>query len=66
MLNQLPCGHPNKTQHSDEGISDSGLLFLMLLFISEKNQNLLDIQEQYVCKLEKLQSDLELLTGVSY
>ena len=31
---------------------------LMLLFLSEKNQNLLDIQERCIRKLEKIQSVL--------
>ena len=35
---------------------------LMLLFIF--NQNLLDIQEQCICKLGKIQSELKLLFGV--
>ena len=38
----------------------------MLLFFSEKNQNLLDIQEHCIHKLAKIQSDLKLLFGVYY
>ena len=33
---QLPCGHPNKTWHSDENISDFGLLFLNAFIWVEK------------------------------
>ena len=32
----------------------------MLLFLSEKNQNLLDIQEYCICKMGKIPSELEL------
>ena len=39
---------------------------IMLLFLSEKNQNLLDIQEHGICKLGKIQSELKLLFGVYY
>ena len=38
----------------------------MLLFLSEKNQNLLDMQEQCIRKLGKIQSELKLLFGVYY
>ena len=38
----------------------------MLLFFCEKNQNLLDIQEHYICKLGKIRSELKLLSGVYY
>ena len=40
--------------------------FFMLLFLSEKNQNLLDIQEHYIRKLGKIRSELKLLFGVYY
>jgi len=36
----------------------------MLLFFSEKNQNLLDIQEHCFCKLGKIRSELKPLFGV--
>ena len=39
-------------------------LFFMLLFLREKNQNLLDIQEYCIRKLGKIQSELKLLFGV--
>ena len=39
---------------------------IMLLFLSEKNQNLLDIQEHCVRKLGKIWSELKLLFGVYY
>ena len=39
-------------------------LLLLLLFLSEKNQNLLDIQEHCICKLGKIQSELKLSRGV--
>ena len=42
------------------------LTFLMLLFFSEKNQNLLDIQEHCIRKLGKIRSELKLLFGVYY
>ena len=64
LLSWLPCGHPNKTRHSDEGISNFGF-FYILLFLSEK-KNLLDIQEQCIHKLGKIQSELKLLFGVNY
>ena len=38
----------------------------MLLFLSEKNQNLLDIQEHCICKLGEIRSELKLLYGVHY
>ena len=40
--------------------------FLILLFLSEKNQNQLDIQEHCIHKLGKTQSELKLLFGVYY
>ena len=40
--------------------------FFMLLFFSEKNQNLLGIQEHCVCKLGKIRTELKLLFGVYY
>ena len=40
--------------------------FYMLLFFSEKNLNLLDIQEHCIRKLGKIQSELKLLFGVYY
>ena len=40
--------------------------FFMLLFFSEKNQNLLDVQEHCICKLGKIWSELKLLFGVYY
>ena len=40
--------------------------FLMLLFFSERNLNLLDIQEHCIRKLEKIQSELKLVFGVYY
>ena len=46
---QLPCRHPNKTRHSDENISDFGIFLNAFIWV-EKSQNLLDIQEQYICK----------------
>ena len=39
---------------------------LMLLFFSEKNQSLLDIQEHCIRKLGKIRSELKLLFGVYY
>ena len=45
---------PPKTRHLDVDISDLGFLgFFMLLFFSEENPNLLDIQEHCICKLGK-------------
>ena len=41
-------------------------LFFMLLFFSERNLNLLDIQEHCIRKLGKIQSELKLLFGVYY
>ena len=38
----------------------------MLLFLHEKNQNLLDIQEHFIRKLGKIRSELKLLFGVYY
>ena len=38
----------------------------MLLFFSEKKQNLLDIQEHCIRKLEKIRNELKLLFGVYY
>ena len=38
----------------------------MLLFVSEKNQNLWDIQEHCIHKLGKIWSELKLLFGVYY
>jgi len=38
----------------------------MVLFLSEKNLNLLDIQEQCIRKLGKIQSELKFLSGVYY
>ena len=40
--------------------------FVMLLFLCEKNQNLLDIQEHCIHKLGKIRSEPKLLSGVSY
>ena len=40
--------------------------FVMLLFLSEKYQNLFDIQEHCICKLGKIRSELKLLFGVYY
>ena len=40
--------------------------FFMLLFLSDKNLNLLDIQEHCICKLGKIPSELKLLFGVYY
>ena len=40
--------------------------FFMLLFFSEKNQNLLDIQEHCIRKQGKIRSELKLLFGVYY
>ena len=38
---------------------------IMRLFFSEKNQNLLDTQEQGICKLGKIRSELKLNIFVS-
>ena len=57
---------PPKTWHSDVDIYDFGFLFLVLLFFSEKNQNLLDIQQHCIRKLGKVRSELKLLFGVYY
>ena len=40
--------------------------FFMLLFFSEQNQNMLDIQEHSIRKLGKIQSERKLLFGVYY
>ena len=56
--------HP-KTWHSEEDNFYLGF-FLMLLFLSEKNQNLLDIQEHCIRKLGKIWSELKPLSGVYY
>ena len=53
LQSQLPCRHL-KTRHSDVYISVLALTFFMLLFLSEKNQNPLDIQEQWINKLGKI------------
>ena len=42
------------------------LFFLILLFFSEKNPNLLGIQEHCIHKLGKIRSELKLLFGVYY
>ena len=60
-----PIGPP-KTWYSGTDISDLGYLFFMLLFFSEKSQNLLDIQEHCIRKLGKIRSELKLLFGVYY
>ena len=60
-LSWLPCRHPNKTGHSDQDI-----LTGLFIFLVKKNQNLFDIQEQCICKLGKIQSELKLLCGVYY
>ena len=65
LQNCLPRRH-RITRHSDADISDLGFLFFMLLFFSEKNQNLLDIQEHCIRKLGKIRSELKLLFGVYY
>ena len=65
FCSQLPCRHP-KPRHSDEDISELGFFFRMLLFLREKNQNLLGIQEHCICKLGKIWSELKLLFGVYY
>ena len=57
---------PPKTWHSDADISDLGFFFFMPLFLSEKNQNLLDIQEHSIRKLGKIRSELKLLFDVYY
>ena len=64
---RLPHRHP-KTWHSDADISDLGffIYLFMLLFLSEKNPDLLDIQECCICKLGKIRSELKLLFGVYY
>ena len=54
LQSQLPRRH-TKTRHSDADISDLGFLFFMLLVFSEKNQNLLDIQEHCIRKLGKIE-----------
>ena len=41
-------------------------LFFMLLFFSQKNQNLLDIQEHCICKLGKIRRELKPSFGVDY
>ena len=38
----------------------------MLLFWSEKNKSLLDIQEHCICKVRKIRSELKSLFGVYY
>ena len=45
FCSRSPRRYP-KTWHSDADISDLGFKKIMLLFLREKNQNLLDIQEQ--------------------
>ena len=67
LQSRLPRRHP-ETWHSesDADISDMGISFLMLLFLSEKNPNLLNTQEHCIRKLEKIWSKLKLLFGVYY
>ena len=67
LQSRLPRRHP-KIWHWDADISDLCFIFLffMLLFLSEKNQNLLDIQEHCICKLGEILSELILLFGVYY
>ena len=55
-----PVGPP-QIGHSDARVSDLGFIFF-----SEKNQNLLDIQEHYIRKLGKIRSELKRLFGVYY
>ena len=56
--------HPPKPDIQMQTFLTWDYLFFMLLFLSEKNQNLLDIQEHCIRKLGKIQSELKLLLGI--
>ena len=66
FCSQLPRRPPQnlifRCGHFWLGIS----FFLCFYFFSEKNQNLLDIQEHCIHKLGKIRSELKLLFGVCY
>ena len=47
----------------DEDIS---FFFLYVLLLTENPPNLVDIQEQCICKLGNIQSELNLLFGIYY
>ena len=64
LLSRLPCVYPNTTWLLDEDISDFGVVFNA--FRVKKNPNLLDIQEQCIYKLGKIQSELKRLFDVFY
>ena len=64
LQSQSPCRHPN-TSHSAGVISDLGFFFYAFIF-EWKNQSLLDIQEKFIRKLGKFQSELNFLFGVYY
>ena len=59
----LPCRYP-KIWHSDVLISDLGIIIFMLLFLREKNQNVLDTQEHCIHKLGKIRSELKLVLSL--
>ena len=63
-----PIGPP-KTWHSDVAFSDLGFKKkknYAFIFVTEKNLNLLDLQEHCIRKLGKGWSELKLLFGVYY
>ena len=66
LLSHLPCRHSKPDIQMQTFLIWDLLIFVVLLFLNEKNQNLLDIQEQCFCKLGKIQSGLKLLSGVYY
>ena len=60
-----PVGPQNTNIHMRTFLT-SDFFFFMCLFFSEKNLNLLDIQEHCIRKLGEIQSELKLLFGVYY
>ena len=61
FCSQLPRRHP-KNWHSDVDISDLGYIYSFYGFVFEwKILNLLDIQDQCIHKLGKIQSELKLI-----
>ena len=72
LRSQLPRGHPNKNWHSDEltttksDTADFYIFLVMLLFLTAEKLNLLDIHEECICKLGKIESKLKPLFGVYY
>ena len=59
-LSRLPCRHLTKPDIQKRTFQ------ILEIKKKKKNQNLLDIQKQCICKLGKIQSELRLLFGVYY